>query len=107
MANLPDVYLPAIWFEAHVKLPEKESEMLAGIASLPSIMNIVSIVGIVVFSTVTLLSMYYILKIHTDKSPIGLDFGKSQILRPMLKQTRVDKGKEQSPMVNATTTILP
>ena len=59
MSHLPkDLYLPAIWFEAHMQLPEFESEMMYQVVHIPSTMTLTAIVGIALNSIIFMLSLY-------------------------------------------------
>ena len=57
--NLPsDLFIPAIWFEAHMKLPDFESEMMYQVVHIPSTMTLTAIIGIALNSIMFMLSLY-------------------------------------------------
>ena len=58
-SHLPKgLYLPTIWFQAHMQLPEFESEMMYQVVHIPSTMTLTAIVGVALNSIVFMLSLY-------------------------------------------------
>ena len=79
MRNLPsNLYLPTIWFEAHVSLPSEEASALQQVLNLPWTVRTASLVGVVVNAAFLLLATYCLAvrdwtKQHHDGSSLSAE----------------------------------
>ena len=79
MRNLPsNLYLPTIWFEAHVSLPSEEASALQQVLNLPWTVRTASLVGVIVNAAFLLLATYCLAvrdwtKQHHDDSSLSAE----------------------------------
>lgn len=76
MSKLPsNLYLPTIWFEAYLLLPEREAGTMYQLINMPSTMKVVCIVGAVLCCMVLMLSAFCTYKLRREEAMSKIESG--------------------------------